>query len=706
MSIHSFLLIGLTSVSAMCLFPISSHGSTDAWLELLEKAKLISTQVKPDPEVRELFGQGRHRGTFQEILIQSPLRVPAFARLFRDQMLQTKGTPQLVLTQALSKIDLAPRRGLIGDPLAQIEKSSTETDALFHVITKIHTWNKKPLSTISSAELKKKTRAVPPELARTVAYLLEAELNAVQARDQAFAPLIVDKKLKNAFLEKTRRVDREGEDDLRPASPLMTTLLPLIDWRTFWVAGFDLMLAVQSARAKIAAMTGELQVSFKHATPLGEIVIRGTRTDDRYDSKPYLLIVDLGGNDTYFSGGATLTENNPTSILIDRSGNDRYLAHAKLVDRSPLDLEERKLAQIEPSWGSGVFGYGILVDELGDDFYRGFRLSGGTAEFGLGVLLDGSGDDRYECHERCQGYGSVGVGLLIDQTGSDHYVALQSAQGVGATRGTGILLDLGTQDDRYLTHHSSVDFPSPIDPKFNVSLVQGAAVGHRADFIDQNSFAGGAGALFDEGGNNEFTADFFAQGVAYWYGLGILSTGKGNDRFMSGKYAAGAGVHYGVGVLHDLGGDDQYSVVQELGLGEGHDFGLGVFVDDSGNDQYSCANLALGAASAQGVGVFWDRSGDDLYRSSGKEILGGVAARIGSPSFRDRAKTIGLFLDTGGKNKFETPLSKLNQVQKSGSWRNVAENESNPRVFFHGAGLVIQEPDTEEPDLIGEKDSD
>lgn len=682
----------------------TSEASTQPWVDLLKKAQLTSEQVRPDSTLREQFGQARYRTPFQELLIQEPLRIPAMARLFREQVLLTQGAPHLMLIQALSKIELAPRRGLAGNPIASIEKISAQPGALLQAIVEIHESKKKPLTRAERTTLEKKIGALPPELAKIAALLLVVERQTSQTRDHVFKPLMNGTKLRDAFQEKTRRLKREGEDDLSPASPLISTVLPSVDFKEFWVAGVDLLLAIQSARAQIASLSANLKASFHHQTPLGDIVIRGADSDDSYESKPYLLILDLGGNDTYFSGGSTQSELNPVSILIDRSGNDRYIASKSLAEKSPLDHEERKLPQIPPSWGSGVFGYGILVDESGDDLYRGFRLSGGTAEFGMGVLVDRSGLDRYECHERCQGYASVGVGLLIDQAGADHYVALQSAQGVGGIRGSGVLLDLGNQDDHYLTRHPILDFPSPIDPQSNVSLSQGAAVGYRADFIDQNSFSGGMGALFDEGGNNEFTAGFFAQGVAYWYGVGLLSVGQGNDQFRATKYAGGAGVHFGVGVLHDVGGNDQYQVAQELGLGEGHDFGIGVLVDEAGNDQYVCDNLALGSASAQGIGLFWDRSGDDLYQSTGKLVLGGVASRTSSPSFRDRAKTIGLFLDSGGKNRFETPLQEPNRVQKSGSWRNVAEQSSKVTRFFHGAGLVTQSPETEEPDLIGEQD--
>jgi hypothetical protein len=411
-----------------------------------------------------------------------------------------------------------------------------------------------------------------------------------------------------------------------------------------------------------------------------------------------LFILDLGGDDTYYVGGATYDLTNPVSVIIDRAGNDKYLASESLQDNVPGKMAERKSNKIHPSFGAGVFGYGIVVDMEGNDTYRAFRHTMGRGDFGIGLLLDLAGNDTYDCYVQCQGSGEFGAGLLVDLAGEDIYTAFQQAQGFGGVLGAGLLVDAGKGNDTYIADNSQIDFPATVDKKQNTSLAQGAAIGIRADFLDGHSYSAGFGALVDGGGNNTFNAGFFAQGVSYWYGVGILSVGDGNDTYEAGKYAQGAGVHFGVGILHDTGGADSYKISQELGLGEGHDFGVGFFLDESGNDTYSGANLSFGCGSANGIGIFWDREGDDEYTSKDKTVFGCASYRVeNKPTIRGHSKTIGLFFDTGGKNKFNTTIDKPKGVVKSAQWRHFEEGPEQTEKAF-GLGLVIDSPSTADPE--------
>ena len=179
----------------------------------------------------------------------------------------------------------------------------------------------------------------------------------------------------------------------------------------------------------------------------------------------------------------------------------------------------------------------------------------------------------------------------------------------------------------------------------------------------------------------------------------MLISGEGNDQYVAGKYAQGTSAHFGVGILLDRGGNDKYKVAQELGIGHGHDYGIGFVIEDAGDDVYETPLLSLGCATAQGRGFFWDRSGDDHYTTPSTNSLGCADYRIiDEKTFRRRDKTIGLFLDTGGKNKFVTEIDGPNKVTTSGKWHGVYVGGEIVTKNLIGAGLVTNAPKTQDPE--------
>ena len=68
------------------------------------------------------------------------------------------------------------------------------------------------------------------------------------------------------------------------------------------------------------------------------------------------------------------------------------------------------------------------------------------------------------------------------------------------------------------------------------------------------ALGGGTGILRDDAGHDEYVAEMFAQGVAYYYALGLLWDRAGDDRYRAARYAQGNGVHQAVGVLRDEAG--------------------------------------------------------------------------------------------------------------------------------------------------------
>jgi hypothetical protein len=181
----------------------------------------------------------------------------------------------------------------------------------------------------------------------------------------------------------------------------------------------------------------------------------GLCVDDVYQND-YLLIVDLGGNDTYMNNaGSNMVDVNfspATSLvrglrgvgpakgcqraipglaagdcvpavaaLLDLNGNDTFGVkqtpdHDSGCTADPLI---RRMVTI----GVGFLGVGILRDEGGSDRYTGKTVSIGAGHiFGVGVLSDGNGNDTYSAVRNSQGFALVGgVGILNDKEGNDDY---------------------------------------------------------------------------------------------------------------------------------------------------------------------------------------------------------------------------------------------------------------------------------------------
>jgi HEAT repeat protein len=352
-------------------------------------------------------------------------------------------------------------------------------------------------------------------------------------------------------------------------------------------------------------------------TPAGRIALGGKGNDTYVGS--YLLIVDLGGNDTYSITSTTKDTAlaYPARCIVDIAGNDTYLG-------SGYDL------------GSGIGGVGILIDRDGDDIYRAGDQSLGCGIFGIGIVHDLAGNDSYISGQNTQGCGIFGIGLLLDDSGFDTYKAHAQAQGFGGTRGVGVLDDRSGNDAflavspfvdvlRYEAHH--------------VTFTQGAALGIRP------IASGGIGLLFDHAGNDLYLTDIYGQGTAYWYGIGALIDDAGEDRYQAYQYAQGSGVHFASALLRDRSGDDVY-VSHGVSQGCGHDVATGILLDERGNDSYVCESLSLGGGNANAVSILLDAAGNDSY------VAMNESNTMGFSDYRRGYGMIGLFIDAQGDDRY------------------------------------------------------
>ncbi|MBI4610219.1 MAG: hypothetical protein HY726_14565 [Candidatus Rokubacteria bacterium] len=510
--------------------------------------------------------------------------------------------------------------GTLSDPLADSRRRVQGEDPLYEAIARIHRERGQPLSGHDQQKLAALTAGVPHGIAPEVALLLHTALEAVRWRDLAFRRV--------SQLEEMVR--REEKVELYDAGTGLAgyDLVSQVDYSALFSGAALLGYALDEVTPRLARFDVSAPFAFRWESPLGVIVLSGSRADDRWGEEPYLLLVDFGGNDTYTAGGGA-TFAHPVSIVIDLAGNDHY-------------------AGGRGQFGSGRFGYGFLVDLAGDDSYSVEKMGLGSGRYGVGILKDERGSDRYEADSLAQGAGVMGIGILIDREGDDRYRAFQAAQGFGFVRGLGLLLD-GEGNDSYVADDREIRYPSEQAPEHNASLSQGVGVGHRA--ADSHSLGGGIGILLDGGGDDEYSAGVFAQGAGYWYGMGLLLDASGNDSYQGVWYVQGAAAHFSVGALRDFAGQDRYRASHLMALGAGHDLALGFFMDDEGDDHYAGPPLSLGAGNQNGIGIFVELKGNDVYRASG-DALG--MARITAPrsSLRPSLLCIGLFLDLGGQDVY------------------------------------------------------
>ncbi|MEA3200913.1 MAG: hypothetical protein QOE90_2341 [Thermoplasmata archaeon] len=390
-----------------------------------------------------------------------------------------------------------------------------------------------------------------------------------------------------------------------------------------------------------------------------------------------LVILGSSGNDVYERTGVL----RDPALLVDPAGDDTYHVTAGSACPDPASLIHDCNGLVAS----------VLVDLAGDDAYayggRPTDVDGSASEGGIGLLVDAAGSDSYLAsfaqaadHGQlwggpsyyidagAQGYGLAAVGIQLDAAGNDRYEAdvtssgdstWDLAQGFGNAGGVGILAD-GGGDDQYLAYG--------FDNGLNSFSFQGL-------YPTGTGFFGGVGVFHDTGmGNdgyhawdNATTTDFYAYGFAAFAGTGIFVDDGGNDNFEAVSSATNP---YIIPLLNCAFGTGSYA-------------GLGVFVTLGGNDTYfgdtrsprSVYTMNEGfGGPAEGEGVFVDVSGDDghfmqAHPNNGPNdprwtagrgvLLGGGEGLEGD--------TIGTFLDLGGHDTYTgAPPSRDNAVWLAG----------------------------------------
>lgn len=533
----------------------------------------------------------------------------------------------------------------------QLQTSVSEGDALADALTALA--HASGGGTSSGGSLPDSV-ALPPPLRDEVARMLLHVARAERFRQRAFAALPPQLTSEVLIAQAIgAELDAFVEPDYR-------VLLPKVEREALYAGMLELVNGVETLYRFLRG--AELPpITLHFDTALGEIRIDTTGADNSHVLADTLLLIDSGGKDRYHF--LPRAANQRIGILIDLAGDDEYVSSA-----------------IAAGPAAAVLGYSLLWDGGGNDRYgkpdiddsasgldglQHERLTQAAALFGAALLVDLAGNDHYRARSHAQGWALGGAALLLDRAGNDRYDALGFAQGSAGPEGIALLIE-GEGNDRYQLAPEPLLLPSAQLPDRNLSMGQGAAIGHAAG-DDGRSTTGGIGALFDFSGNDHYQAVVFAQGAGYHESLGMLVDSGGNDRFDAAWYAMGAAAHGAVGVLLKRGtGDDHYRASHSTSIGAAHDFSVAFFVDEAGDDRYELGDLGLGGAHDNSWAVFVDAAGNDEYRVHNPRCLAfGAAHQSSWGGLREDLPNLGLFFDLGGLDGYR---SECNGPMNDASW--------------------------------------
>ncbi len=605
-----------------------AEASDQTVLELaLEKLELGANDFAPDPfRILSSRGAARHSPFFRR-LISQPLGAPYRVGVWESQFRQRSDSVHRMMLYTSSLIGADIVRGYFGNPLAALDAELVRSsDPLAFALEK--------LADASGDPDFRPTLPPTDELPEPLRFEVARVICAISSAEQ--------------FRQRALRNMPEGLDEWQLMEQVLSNKSPgfdLPDWRlaaedveleALFAGMFDLIIAYEDFNDYLSTADEVAQVHWSLETPLGLIMINTLDQSDEYIlTDAPLLAVDTAGDDLWTITGYSADQN--ISLVMDSQGDDTY--------------ESGEF----PGFGVGVLGYGVLVDESGDDVYRGDLLNTGASVFGASLVVDRLGDDRYESGAYSQAYAIVGSSLLVDLEGDDKYTSIVYSQASAESMGSAVLFDDGGNDE-YLLSNEPLIRPSAQSAAHNASMGQGTAAGFRASMIDGRSLAGGVAVLMDSSGDDKYTGSVFCQGSGYLESVGLLIDGDGADEYRGVWYAQGAAAHSAFGGLLDRGGeDDVYFVQLATSIGTAHDFSGAFLYDEGGNDNYEAEGLAIGAANQNSTALFVDESGDDRYNIRAKGVGLGAGKQRQWGTMREVQPNVGFFFDLGGADRYEIP---------------------------------------------------
>jgi len=592
--------------------------------DLVEQALATGTLTPADMVLKTDFTPpDEFRLAVVDELLAEPLKIPGWTEQIAERAAKA--------TRLGALLDLAAGIKDLHVEAVSFAPNAREDWTLYDALEVLARAEEAPLA-VKRSQLTSQLEAVPPSIREALTMLLDACAAARLSAAEAYAGLSYDDR--TFLLANVSHIATQGEDPEPAEVDRLFALVKKVDQQKLAEAAKILCVAGDLVRdlleknaPAIAEWKGRETMTqpLRIGTPLGDIVI-GTWGDDVY-REPAFILIDPAGNDTYLNrAGASSETINGIGIAFDLGGDDSYVARDAFA------------------FGAARCGFGILVDEAGDDGYSGTHHCMGRGLVGLGLLVEAGGIDRYYADSASQAAAHFGFGLLVDEAGNDHYTAHINSQAHAGMNGVALLVDT-EGNDVYFAGGKHKDFRER--QKYYGSLSQGFSIGWRP------LYSGGVGALFDYGGDDVYIGDYFAQGSSYWYALGLLYDDAGDDRYIARRYSQGAATHICVGILADSTGNDRYS---SWGVSQGcaHDLSAAVLIDGAGNDRYSADWLSQGAGNANGIGFLIDLKGDDRYAGGADTTQGaGTYTRKETTYARVRGyPSVGILIDAAGKDTY------------------------------------------------------
>ena len=448
-------------------------------------------------------------------------------------------------------------------------------------------------------------------------------------------------------------------------------------------------------------------------TPRGLIVIAGSGDDvHAFEASP-LLLIDLGGDDTYTGPiAANAGAEQPFSVVIDAGGADDY-GYVTVPDENDAGLLPSDAAgrgefevlddgptslSLTSRQGAGTYGAGILLDlGPGADTFRSLRASQGFGFCGVGVLIDEGGTATFEAEAYSQGAGLFGVGVLATDDAGSTSRAWHASQGFAGPAGFGIRLS-GRGVDAHTMEEGAGDplyFNRLTSTFANLSYGLGAGVGVRAEDTADDRGAGGGLALFvDLDGDDTYATGIGSLGFGEWHGGGFFYDAGGSDIYRTAGASLGVGFAMGVGVFDEGAGDDIYGDATSLAdnarrsAGFADDFGVGILIDRGGDDQHRHSAFSYGYGQLNGFALFAELSGDDTYETEANSTWGVAALTIlgSSPNSNPRraVPTFGWFIDAAGADTYARPDLLSPPIADFGAWQQTSRDEDDLPVYAGG----------------------
>ncbi|HKK21630.1 MAG TPA: hypothetical protein VJ983_09170 [candidate division Zixibacteria bacterium] len=268
--------------------------------------------------------------------------------------------------------------------------------------------------------------------------------------------------------------------------------------------------------------------------------------DDKYTAEPYTSVYNRGD----YHSQNKINANNAQGSGFGRRG-DGSDGHAWAGGLGAIIDIHGNDTYYSGNWTLGVgywFATGIVDDRSGDDVYKScYFTQGSGAHYCNGILLDEGGNDKHELFETAGA--ALGFGwdftnaLLINIGGNDVYRAKMISMGLAQIRSDAFLIDIGGDDRYYLgkgtpglgeaTYRSDYRHPSKLTPYYYYSKSFGG-------FID----IGGTDSYFEFSDKSE-NPNPFAKNNSMWQQPAPSDSTYGANNF-------GVGIDVDSGVVPEL----------------------------------------------------------------------------------------------------------------------------------------------------------